>query len=201
MTVIAASLKLQNDIKAIMDAFVHLRDEGLDIFNLYWKGSVSSDISALSGSDIVSYSSHITKDQLSSGLTLADQLGNVFFENGSVLEGDYMATCQVVQYGGSGAPTLRTPAIEGCASKMYDYVRACVAQYNRCRNAENFYGAVLYTSISGLATGATVVPDADMTKDEALGAITLIHQFQLFIENATVTDGFYRTTLGLWSRF
>lgn len=195
-----ASAKLQQDVKSIMDSLLAMRNEGLDIYNLYWKGGVTGDISALSSGDPVSYSTRLNKGQLASALTLADQLGNIFFENASVTTGDYMATCQVLQYGYE-TPTLLTPAVEGFAAKAYAFARSCVDIYNKARNCENFYSSVLYASIAALASGSDVVPGSDMTKDEILAAIDLIQQYQKFIQNQAVTTGYYRTVLGIWSRF
>lgn len=195
---VEASLKLQNDVKNLMDAFLSIRNEALDLFNLYWKGGVNGAITGLAGSDPACQTARLTKDQLGAGLTLVDQLANLFFENGSVTTGDYMATCQVTLYG-NATPTLVSVPVEGYADRLVTFARTCINQYNFARNAENFYGAALYSIVDGLASGSDVVPGSDMTKDQILAAIAVIQQFQKFLQNEAVTSGYYRTTLGQWS--
>src|SRR6185369_11075252 len=107
----------QNDVKNLMGQFLYLRNEALDLYNLYWKGGVDGAISGLSSGDPASQTARLTKAQLGAGLTLADQLGNIFFENGSVSTGDYMATCQVSLYG-NATPTLISVPVEGFADRL-----------------------------------------------------------------------------------
>lgn len=198
---VVVTAKLQQDIKLIMEAFVVLRNDALDLYNLYWKGGVSSEVSSLPNpSDPASYNARLTKAQLGSGLTLVDQMGNIFFENGSVTTGDYLATCETSLYG-NATPTLVSVAVEGYANRLVQFARDCITQYNRCRNAETFYGASkIYDAVNAIDS-ETVVMGADMTKSELLAAITVIHQFQLFLQNSAVTAGYYRTTLAQWGRF
>lgn len=196
---IEASYKLQNDLKNLLGQFLYLRNEGLDLYNLHWKGGVSTTLAALAGSDPASFAARLTKDQLVSGLVLAEQIGSVFFENAAVTQGDYQATIQVILYGNATA-TLRSVPTEGFADRLVVFCRALSTAYKACRDVENFYGAVLFSSIDALPTGGTVVPGADVTKDDVLAAIALVQEYQKFIQNQAVTAGFYRTTLGLWSR-
>lgn len=193
-----ASAKLQNDVKNIIDLFFAMRNESLDLFNLYWKGGVNGEITGLASGDPACQTARLTKAQLQSGLVLVDQLANYFFDNGSVTTGDYMATCQVTLYG-DATPTLLSVPVEGYADRLVTFARSCINLYNFCRNAELFYGAALFDIVDALPDGEDVVPGSDMTKNQILAAISLLQQYQKFLQNQAVTSGYYRTTLGQWS--
>jgi hypothetical protein len=197
---IASSFKLQNDLKNLMAQFLYLRNEALDLYNLYWKGGVDGAISGLSSGDPASQAARLTKAQLASGLTMADQMGNQFFENGTVTQGDYQTTIQVTLYG-NATPTLISVPVEGFANRLVLFARALLTAFNACRDVENFYGAVLFSTIDALPNGTDIVPGSDVTKNDVLAAIALVQQFQKFLQNQVVTSGFYKTTLGQWSRF
>lgn len=192
--------KFEMDGKALLVKLAAIRVKALDCFNIYWKGGVSGSISGLSSGDPASSATRLTKTQLTSGLLVADQLGNNLFENLAVATGDYMATIQSLKYG-NATPTVISVAVEGYASKLVSLMNDLLDAYSDCWALDNYYSSHdLSTALAPLAGTDSVTTDG-MTKDELIAGVVLAQQFMHFVNNAAVSQALYKTTLGLWAKY
>ena len=191
--------QLQFDIKTTMESFDSIRNEALDLYNLYWKGGVSGDITAILGTAAVSLASKLTKDNAISALTFAENLDK-FFSNVAVATSDYMATCQTATHGNAPTPIVISDATEDFCNRSKQLCQDAITQYNRSRDAENWYNSSELSAMIGSISTQTIVYGSDMTKDDLLAGVILMQQFQNLMNNAAVTTGDYKVTLGKWLR-
>jgi len=190
--------QLQVDIKTVMLSFDAMRNESLDLYNLYFKGGVTADISAALGTDPVTQATKLTKDQLIAGLTFVENLDK-FFSNVAVTTSDYLTTCETNIYG-NATPTFISTATESFGDRSVQVCRDAITQFNRSRDAENWYNSSELSAMIGSISTQTIVYGSDMSKDDLIAAIVLMQQFQNMMNNAAVTKGDYKVTLGKWLR-
>jgi hypothetical protein len=195
---INVTAQLQVDIKTIMDTFNLMRNEALDLYNLYWKGGVNGDITAAAGTDPVTQTTRLTKTQLINGLTFAENINN-FFDNIAVTTGDYLATCETNIHGNATA-TLISTATEAFGDRSVQFCADAITQYNLSRDAENWYNSSELSAMIGSISTQTIVYGSNMTKDDLIAAIVLLQQYQNALENSAVTTGDYKVTVGKWLR-
>jgi len=197
---INVTAQLQVDIQTAFETFSLMRNEVRDLSNLYWKGGVSTDLSAVSGgSDPVTQTTKLTKDQLISALSLIEELDD-FFDNDAVAQSDYLTTIETNIHG-KATPTLISPAVEAFGDRSVQLCQDALTQYNRSRDIENWYNSSEISAYIGSVSTQKIIDGSDMTKDDLTSAITLIQQFQRMLENLLVTAGDYKVTLGKWARF
>lgn len=187
---------LQSDIKTMLTTFDQVYNEAKDLENLWFKGSVSSDISGNAGSDPVTFSTQLTKNQLTSGITFCQNI-IAFFNNSAPTQSDYMATIQDLLYGTATA-TFINNTVEALGNRIVELMRQCVLQYNRSRLAENNYNSTEISAMAGAISTYQVIYGADMTKDQLTSAITLAQDWQDLLTNVDPGTSDRKVTLGKW---
>ncbi len=197
---VVVTKKLQDDIKIYMSTFDILKHVAKDLYNLYWKGSVSGDIGALAGGDPATQAGKFTKTEVSSALTLAENLDK-FFGNVAVGTSDYMATIQTLTHGDAVLATAISSDLEDYGGKALQFATDLLTQYQRGLDLDNLYVNSEISAAVAATSDETIVFGADMTKDDLVSAMVLVAQFQNFVENAAVTTGDYDATLAKWIRF
>lgn len=188
--------QLQTDLKIITSAFGVMFNEAQDLENLYFKGSVSADIAASAGSDAVTSNTQLTKDQIITILTLAENVRK-FFDNVAVSTADYMTTCQDVRYGVAAA-TFFNNTVENFGDRGVQFAIDCVTQFNRGRNAENVYNSTEVGAMIGSISAHRIVYGSDMTKDQLTSAITLVQNWDDFLNNVAPGTADRKVTIGKW---
>lgn len=189
--------QLQADIKILTGAFNNMFNEALDLENLYFKGSVSADLAASAGSDPVTQSTQLTKDQIITILTLCENVRK-FFDNVAVSTADYMTTCQDVSYGVATA-TFFNNTVEQFGVRGVQFAKDCISQFNRGRDIENDYNSSELSAVVGSMSTFTTIYGADMTKDQLTSAITLTQDWDNFLNNSAPGTADRKVTLGKWS--
>ncbi len=189
---------LEADIKELMTKFCTMRNEGKDLYNLYWKGSVNTD-AAGTGTDPVAVTAKLTKAEVISILALVEQLDN-FWENIAVTQADYQVTIQNVTHGDAVLGAALSSDTEDFADRGIVFCQDLLEQYNMARRADNLYVASeISAAVAGISP-QTVVFGATMTKDDLTSAINLIRELINFIENAAIAQAEYKATLIKWRR-
>jgi len=172
-------------------------NEALDLENLYWKGSVSADLAASAGTDPVTQATQLTKDQIISILTLAENVRK-FFDNVANGTADFQTTIQDVLYGTATA-TFFNNTVESFGNKGVQFARDCSTQFNRARNIENIYNSSELGGAVGGMSAQTIIYGADMTKDQLTSAVTLMQNWQDLLSNVATGTADRKATLGKWA--
>ncbi len=189
--------ELQKDIKTTIQSFEKMFNEAQDLENLYWKGSVSTDLAAVSlGTDPATQDTRLTKDQVISILTFCENTRK-FFDNVAFGVADYMTTAQNSLYGNATA-TLVTQNIEAFSNRGVQFCRDSVTQFNRARDIENIYNSSELSAMIGSISTQTIVYGSDMTKDQLTSAVTLMQNWQDFLSNVATGTADRKVTLGKW---
>ena len=190
---------LENQIKEVMQSLAWIQPEVADLIKLYWSGDVSSDISALAGTDPATKSSKLTKDELINGLTLSEQLDK-FFTNQAVAQSDYHGVLQDIIYGNDEIITALSVATEAFGDRVKSLAEALRTLFSRCKDLLDLYNdAEISAAVAGISDG-TIVFGAEVSKSELISGITLCDQFKKFINNEIVTTGDYGSTVAKWRR-
>lgn len=193
------TLELQQDIVTAMDSFRGMRNEGKDLYNLYWKGTVSSDISALADGDPASIEGELTKIDLTNGLAILEQMDN-FWQNSAVTQADYNISIQKILHGDAVLGTALSADTEDYAARLVQFCTDMLTQYNRARGIINCYNACEVAAAVAAISTQTIVFGSEMTKDDLTSAVTLLSEIIDFIENAAVATGDYKATLAKWAK-
>lgn len=189
---------LQDDIKTIVSKFCAMRNEGKGLYDLYWKGSVNTDLGG-TGSDPASVTSGLTKQELLNFQTMVTNLDN-FWENVAVSQSDYQVTIQACLHGDAVLATALSSDTEDYADRSVVFCQDLLTQYDLSREVDNLYlNSEISAAVAGISS-QTVVFGAGMTKDDLTSAINLIREFIDFIENAAITTADYKATLAKWRR-
>lgn len=199
MTVKIVTQKIQDDIKTITDAFVLMRHEAEDLFNLYWKGGVKTDNDALAGGAAATLTTKLAKEDIVTGLTYAEQIDK-FFDNQALATADYMTSIQVLTHGNVAIPTLVSDRLEEFGDRIKQLSQDSITQYQRCKNVENLYNSSEVGTAIGSISDFTIVYGAEMTKNDLTSAITLAQNWCTFLDNGAPGTADRKVTLGKWDR-
>ena len=190
---------LQDEIKDFMATMLFFQSESLDLYNLYWKGDVSSTISALAGTDPVTLSTELTKNELINGVTFCEELDD-FYTNSGVTTGDYNSTCQNIIYGDVTTPTKRSNATEDMGERLKNLCTNAISKDSQAMLIVDLYNDNEFSDIVSVLDNQRIITGSDMTKDDLNLAITLITQYRNMIGNSAVTTGDYASTVSKWRR-
>lgn len=191
--------ELQDDLKVIMDKMNLLRNESLDLFNLYWKGTVNSDNPGGTNAATTETNGSLEGNDITNSVTLADNLNN-FFDNSAVTQADYLVTIEKLLHGDNAAITAISSDIEDFGGRSVTFAQDLLDVYNKARDAENFYTNSEISAAAGAMSSQTVMFGSSMTKDDLTSGIVLLQQFQNMLNNSAVTTGDYKATLAKWLR-
>lgn len=189
--------KLQDDIKTLVNKFTLMRHEGLDLFNLYWKGGVKEDKDALAGGAAATLSTKLIKGNIIVGLAIAEQCSN-FFDNIAVVTQDQMANCQVITHGNAATPALVSDRLEEFGERAKQFGIDSIAQFNLSKDIVNLYNSSELSAVIGSMSTYNVVYGSDMTKDQLTSAVNVCNDWISFMNNVAVSTADRKVTLGKW---
>jgi hypothetical protein len=190
------ALQLQNEIKGGVVSFTQMFNQAVDLENLYWKGSVSADLGAFTGTDPVTQTTELTKDQLIAILTLAENVRK-FFDNVAPSQSDYLTTIEDVRFG-TAVPTFVNNTVEAYGNLGVQFARDCLTMYFTTRNLQNVYFSTELASAAGAISDSVEVFGSTMTKKQLVDAITLFANWESLMSNGAVGAADRKVTLGLW---
>jgi len=192
------SLKIQENIKVLTTTLTAMDHEGADLIKLYW-AKVSSDISALAEGDPATVNSKNTKAELVLGLSLLESYQK-FLHNQAVTTTDQFSAIQSIKYGAAAAIAPVSEATEEFGDRLVYLCNDMLKTYHSANKVcETYNNTELGLAVSAVSD-STVIFGSDCTKDELIKAITLLQEFQKFINNAAVTQGDYMATISRWER-
>lgn len=192
------TMSLQTKIKKAIQSLINIRSESADLVDLYFD-EVSSDLSGVSGTTAVTVTTKLTKDEVTTSVTMCQNLEN-FFTNQSVTTGDYLQTLNSVLNGNDQATSVVSEAVENYGFRVVELSKQVLGVYNDAFIIENLYNASEVSAAVGSISTQTVVFGSDMTKDDLTSAITLLQQWKNFVGNSAVSTGDYQSTLSKWER-
>jgi len=188
--------KLQEDINKVINAWLILKEEAVNIDKTYWSCGVDSEIS---GIDPVTVNSKLTNTEFVSGITLVQQFDK-FFTNQAVTQSDYLSICENITHGNDTASSIVSEACETLGDRM---VRICVDSivlFKKCKNILELYNSNEVPDMIENLDNQRVVSCNSLTKDDLVLGITLVEQFKKLLNNEAVTAGDYASTLAKWQR-
>jgi hypothetical protein len=191
---------LEDKIKELFASFSTLRHESADLYALYWKGSVNTEVGALAlASTPAAKDAKLNKGEMQDGVTLAEKMMN-FFNNDAVATADHLAMIEKITHGDAVLATAISNDTEAFGTRVVQFATDLLTQYQRCKVAQDIYTTgEIAGALSGMSA-QTVLWGSSATKDDVTSAMTLINEFVDFIENAAVTTGDYKATLAKWLR-
>jgi hypothetical protein len=193
------TLELQDNIKSIMLKLDELKEESLDLYNLYWKGTVNTDNPGGANPATTVASGSLEGNDITGLVNLAENLDK-FFKNVAVATSDYLSTIEKVTHGDNAVGTAISSDIEDFGARGVILCTDLLDCYQKARQADNFYINSEISAAAGAMSTQTVMFGAAMTKDDITSAITLLREFIKMLENTAVTTGDYRATLAKWER-
>jgi len=192
---------LQNNMKTIMNSLKFMEKECKEIYDVYWKTDVNTQIGALvNGTDPATVNTHLTKTEYLGGITYCEDL-NDFFQNGAVTTTDYKQSIYRIQYGSAAvlADEL-SPATEATGTRIYDLCLNVLEIYKQGKDIINLYYDNEVGDMITSIDSQRIVPGSEMTKDDLASAITLIEEFIGMLDNEAVTQSLYSSTVSKWER-
>lgn len=200
MSAVNLSDLLQTKIKTYMTSCEDLINESKAIENTYFKSGASTDISALAGSDPVTVSTKLTKDEMTNGITLVQQVDK-FFQNSAVTQSDYLGSVYPIVYGNNEATAIVSTAVEALGERLKNLCDTLVTQWERGRDIIDLYFDNEFGDVVAVLDSHRIIYGSDMTQSDLSSAVTLIQEFQDLLQNAAVTTANYSETVAKWRRY
>jgi len=195
---IVSTKLLETNLILMMKEFNALQFEAKDISDMYWKESVSSDLSPLLGSDAATIETKNTKDELVNMLTFAEQVDK-FFQNSALTTADYLQTIMRSLYGNDErTPTKLSEPVEEFGRKTKEFATNCHSLYLRAKENEQIYFDNEIGDIVAVLDSQRIVPGSQVTAADVSNAITLLQQWKNLIGNSATTAADYSVTVSRW---
>lgn len=192
--------QLQEHIAEVAESMMLIEEESKDIGKVYWSTDANTVIGALGASDAATLATTLTKTEYLSGVTLAEELEDFFF-NEAVSTSDYIQNCEKIKYGSAATGVNRGNATEALGSRIYQVALDCIELYKSCRHILRLYSQNEVGDMIANLDTHRIIPGSEMTRDELNSGITLVEQFKKMMNNEAVTQGDYSATLAKWHRF
>jgi len=190
---------LETRLKSFMQSCQSFQLEAADLYKLYWS-QVSPDAgyTALASGDAATKSSKLTKAEVISGLTFAEQIDR-FFTNQSLTQSDYQLTLNAVIYGNDEKAVALSVAIEAFGDRLVAFCQDALELFKQAKDNLDLYND---SEISGAVGGVsgTGLPFYDFTKNELTIAINLISGLKKLINNESLSgvQADYSSTVAVW---
>lgn len=192
---------LQNEIRALFTIFKDAGREAKSIYDGYWKTDANTKVTGLSsGTDPATVETHLTKDEYANGITLCEELDD-FFTNSAVTTTDFLQHATRCKYGSAGTlATQLSNATEKIGTRLYDLCTVLIDALETALNIIDLYYDNEVGDIVSALDDQRIIFGSEMTKTDLVNAITLLEQFENFMNNSVVTTADYFATIAKWDR-
>lgn len=191
---------LETKIKTFMTSMLWMQPEASDLAKLYW-AEVNSDstYTALSSSAAATYSTKLTKQELTNALTFIEELED-FYTNSALTQADYLANIQAIVYGNDEytSPGI-SPAIEGFGERSVTLLESVLVCFKDAKDMLDIYFDNEISDAVGALTGEEC-PWYAFSKSDFTEAISLIENFKKLVNNEVASQADYGATIAKWRK-
>ena len=186
---------IESRIQSLISSLQWIRPESADLQELYW-AEVNSDstYTGLAVGDAATFSTKLTKQELTNALTIAEQVDK-FFSNQSLAQADYLANIQGIRYGNDerASPGI-SKAVEAYGERSLTFVEGLLSVY---KLGEEIDGVYFASELSGAIGGISgdVLPWSNTPKSDFVNIISLIQNLNKLLNNEVATQGDYDSIL------
>lgn len=193
--------KLQNEIHGFISSLSWMEREANDLNQLYYDAGIDTEISGLSDSDKATSASQLSKSEVVSGITFVENFYK-WFTSGSPIDSDYLSVCHNLAFGSTTTPTF-TPstALESLGDRLKAMAEACIQLDKQSQSILDIYFDNQIDTAFSSIDSHRIVYGAAMTVSEMSSGVTLIENFQKFMNSNTPTNADYASTIKQWTRF
>jgi len=190
---------LETKIKSFMTSMIWIQPESADLYKLYW-GEINTDsvYTSLASSAAATFSTKLTKQEITNALTYIEQLDK-FFTNQAPAQSDYLLNIEGILYGNDAytSPGIST-AIEDFGVRS---VALCTSVLQIFKDAKDMLDIYFDTEISaaiGAVTGENV-PWYGFSKSDFAAAMAMIEAFKKLVNNEVSAQADYGATVAKWT--
>lgn len=193
------TLTIEQSMKSSTLSLVNMKDEVDDIVKQYFATGSSDLIVGVSGdSTPVTVGSKLTKGKFVNGITMAQNLQNML-TNVAVTSGDYMSTSMNLINGTTAANAVLSEDVEVIGTRLVTLANSLIQLKKSCGTILNQYNS---SELSGALTqlqASTIVFGCSTPKLKFIDGMNLCSQMINFMQNASVTQGDWMSTVTKWA--
>ncbi len=192
---------LETNLKSMMSNYYILFLESADLYSLYWGTAINTDVAALAtGTTGATVSSHLTKDEFILGLTLTEQLKNMF-GNAAVTTGDYLQSTHLIVNGTASISVVVSNGVESMGDRLLALSHSCLNLYRSAKFNLDLYFDNEVGDCVAVMDPQRIMFGSNVTVSDLSTAVTLLQKFVAFMENSAVATNDYASTLSKWALY
>lgn len=190
--------RIQEEIKNILLGLGSVKSQAEEAYAKYWGTNANVEIGAVAnGTDAVTVSSKLTKSEFLAGITMSEQIKNLF-GNAAVTQSAYAATVRQLIHGDTAASAALSGEVESIGDALLSLSSSLNAISARATAVLDDYFKTELSAAVGAISDSRIVFGASVTKALLVSGIILIQQIAKFLGNEAVTTGDYAATLAQW---
>ena len=193
------SLNVERGMQSEAVQFVSIHDEVDDIVKSYFATSASSLVgAAATDGTAVTVGSKLTKLKFINGITMAQQLQNLF-TNQAVTTGDYMATSVNLINGSDAAGQALSQDVEVIGTRLVALGNTMILAKKNCQALLNAYNSSELAAALTQTSLPTIVFGCSSSKQKFVDGMNLCNQITNFMNNSAVTQGDWMAVVTKWT--
>lgn len=165
-----------------------MKQDSDEIVKAYFATSASTLVGAAASEDPVTVGSKLSKTKFIAGITVAQQLQNLF-TNQVVSANDYLSSVHNLINGSAAAPSALSQDVEVIGNKLVLLGTKSLSIQKSCQNILAAYNSSELAAALVPVSLNTIVFGAGMTKQLFVDGMNLCQQLMNFYGNSSVTQG------------
>lgn len=192
------SLNLQRSMVSLATDLQNIKSDVDEIVKAYFSTTASSLVGAAGANDSVTVAAKLTKTKFINGITMAQQLQNLF-TNSAVSQNDYAVTAHNLINGSDGAQAVLSQDVEVIGNKLVLLGTKSISMLKSCKTILSAYNSSELAAALVPVGLSTVVYGADATKQLFVDGMNLCQQITNFYGNVAVTQGDWLSIVSKWT--
>lgn len=189
---------LENELRNFITGMSWFERDCNSLEQLYFDAGVNTELSALSSTDKATEASKLSQAEVINGITFIQNLKK-FFTSGSPANADYLSTCHNLSFGSTTTPAY-TPstALEDIGNRLKGLSDACIELDKNAQTILDIYfDNQINTAFTAVSTYRKVF-GSEMTIQQMNNAMTLVENFQKFLNGNSPSNADYASTIAQW---
>ena len=195
----SVSLNVERSMVSISIDLVKMKQDSDDIVKQYFSTTASSLVGAAASGDAVTVGSKLTKAKFVAGITVAQQIQNLF-TNQAVGTNDYLASAVNLIDGTTAAAQPLSQDVEVIGTNLVSLGAKSIDINKRCQSVLSTYNSSELAAALVPVSLTTIVFGADTTKQLFVDGMNLCQQINNFYGNSAVTQGDWNSVLAKWTQ-